>query len=84
MAKTAAEKTADYRKRMRAKGYRQIQLWVPDLSSPEMREELRREAELLRDHPSTREGDEFVEAALADLTEELDAIEEDADGKDCR
>lgn len=78
MPKTAAQKTADYRKRMREKGYRQIQLWVPDLRDPEVQEEIRRDVELLRDHPSTREGDEFVEAALADLAEELDRLE----GKD--
>lgn len=78
MPKTAAEKTADYRRRMREKGYRQIQLWVPDLSDPRLQEELRREAELLRDHPSTCEGDEFVETALSDLAEELDRLEKDA------
>ncbi len=75
MAKSAAQKMADYRKRKRALGLRQITLWVPDTRSPEFRERLRREAALLRDHPSTKEGEEFVEAALADLEAELQRLE---------
>lgn len=75
MAKNAARKMADYRKRKRAQGLRQATLWVPDFDDPKLHERLRREAELLRDHPSTKEGDEFVEAALADLCAELDELE---------
>jgi hypothetical protein len=40
---------------------------------------LREDAELLRDHPSTKEGDEFVEAALRDLAAELDELEDRKD-----
>jgi hypothetical protein len=40
-----------------------------------LQDEIRRDVELLRDHPSTRDGDQFVEAALVDLAEELDALE---------
>lgn len=77
MAKSSAEKMVDYRKRKREQGLRQITLWVPDMRDPKVRESLRREAGLLRDHPSTKEGEEFVEAALADLTAELRALEGD-------
>lgn len=67
MAKTAAEKTADYRRRMRAKGYRQITLWVPDLRNPEVRAEIRRKVRALKKHPSDAGGSAFAEAALAEV-----------------
>lgn len=79
MAKSAAKKMADYRKRKRAQGLRQVTLWVPDWENPEFLRELKEEAELLRDHPSTREGDAFVEAALVDLEAELEELERKQD-----
>jgi Protein of unknown function (DUF3018) len=79
MAKSAARKMVDYRKRKRAQGLRQVTLWVPDWDDPEFLRQLREDAELLRDHPSTREGDEFVEAALRDLAAELDELEDRKD-----
>jgi hypothetical protein len=75
MAKSAAQKMADYRKRKRAQGLRQVTLWVPDWNDPEFLRQLKEDAEFLRDHPSTNEGEEFVEAALADLAAELDDLE---------
>jgi Protein of unknown function (DUF3018) len=79
MAKSAARKMADYRKRKRAQGLRQVSLWVPDWNDPALHARLKREADLLRDHPSTKEGDEFVEAALVDLEAELEALERSKD-----
>lgn len=79
MAKSAAKKMADYRKRKREQGLRQVTLWVPDWTNPEFLRQLKEDADLLRDHPSTKEGDEFVEAALADLEAELRELEGDAD-----
>ncbi|MGH6916699.1 MAG: antitoxin MazE-like protein [Geminicoccaceae bacterium] len=79
MAKSAARKMVDYRKRKRAQGLRQVTLWVPDWDDPALHERLKREADLLRDHPSTKEGDEFVEAALVDLEAELEALERSKD-----
>lgn len=79
MAKSAAQKMADYRKRKRAQGLRQVTLWVPDWNNPEFLRQLKEEAELLRDHPSTKEGDAFLEAALVDLEAELDELERKRD-----
>ena len=79
MAKSAAQKMADYRKRKRAQGLRQVTLWVPDWDNPEFLRQLKEEAELLRDHPSTKEGDEFLEAALIDLEAELEELERKRD-----
>jgi D-serine dehydratase len=79
MAKSAARKMVDYRKRKRAQGLRQVTLWVPDWNDPALHKRLKREADFLRDHPSTKEGDEFVEAALVDLEAELEALERSKD-----
>ena len=40
-----------------------------------LRDQLRAEVRLLKDHPSSAEGNAFLEAALADLAEELDQLE---------
>lgn len=60
---------ATYRKRLRARGLRPVQVWVPDLRDPAVRERLRADAALVREHPSTAEGSDFVDAALAELTD---------------
>lgn len=75
MTKAASAKVSAYRRRLRERKLRPLQIWVPDLSDPEVRERLKEEARRLRDHPSTKEGEAFVEAALADLAEELDELE---------
>ena len=67
MAKSAKRKMSDYRKRMREHGLRQVQFWVPDLRDPERVERLRAEVRALRDHPSSRDGNEFLDAALSEL-----------------
>jgi hypothetical protein len=75
MASNAKEKVSAYRRRLREQGLRPVQLWVPDLRDPEIREQLKEEARRLRNHPSTAEGEMFVDAALADLAAELDDLE---------
>jgi hypothetical protein len=67
MAKSAKQKMWDYRRRMRAKGLRPIQLWVPDLRDPERVERVRAEVRALRNHPSSREGNQFLDAALTEI-----------------
>jgi len=67
MAKSAKRKMSDYRQRMRERGLRQVQIWVPDLRDPERLERLRAEARALRGHPSSCDGDQYIDAALADI-----------------
>ena len=67
LAEPATRKMANYRGRLRARGLRPVQIWVPDLNDPTVRDRLRADAALVRGHASTREGDAFVDAALADL-----------------
>lgn len=67
MADAAAKKMQSYRQRLRARGLRPVQVWVPDLGDPVVRARLAADVGVVRDHPSTAEGDTFVEAALAEV-----------------
>ena len=46
-ANSHQENVRRYRERMRAKGFRAIQLWVPDTRSPQFAEECRRQSLLV-------------------------------------
>ena len=69
LAEPATRKMASYRGRLRARGLRPVQVWVPDLRDPAVRDRLRADAALVRGHLSTAEGHVFVDAALADLAD---------------
>jgi len=62
------EKFRRYRERLKAKGLRQIHLWVPDTASPRFQEELRRQMALIEGSAEDRETLDFIEAA-ADWTD---------------
>jgi len=63
---TARETASRYRARMRAQGFRPIQLWVPDTRSPKFAAECRRQS---RSIAGSSEGDleSFLEAAAQEL-----------------
>ena len=67
MARTGAEKIVAYRKRKRAQGLRLTQLWAYHRSEPAFCERLRREAQLVRDHASTREATAFLVELVDDI-----------------
>jgi len=75
MARSANAKVSAYRRRLRERKLRPLQIWVPDLRDPDVLADLQAEVRMLKDHPSTREGEAFVEAALSDLEEELQRLE---------
>jgi hypothetical protein len=52
MRNTLLENTRRYRERMRARGFRTIQLWVPDTRSPKFAEECRRQSLLIANDPA--------------------------------
>ncbi len=56
------ENVRRYRERMRAKGLRQIQLWVPDTRSPAFTAECRRQSLLVADNPAEQAIMEGLEA----------------------
>ena len=57
------DKFRRYRERLKAKGLRQIHLWVPDTASPRFQEELRRQLALVEASREDRETLDFIEAA---------------------
>lgn len=67
MANQAAKKMSAYRRRLREQGLRPIQVWVPDMRDPARREQLRRDVQKLKGHPSDAEGNAFLDAALAEI-----------------
>jgi hypothetical protein len=62
--KTARDRMREHRARLRAQGLRPIQLWVPDLRKPEVREAIRREVKQLHKHPENAVIDDWIEAAI--------------------
>jgi hypothetical protein len=48
---SSRDKVRDYRARMRAKGMRLVQFWVPDTTSPGFRAEARRQSRLIAQSP---------------------------------
>lgn len=67
-ASSHQENLRRYRERMRAKGFRAIQLWVPDTRSPEFAEECRRQSLLVANDPAEER-----------LMDELEALQDDTE-----
>jgi len=62
--KSAATRMAEYRRRMRARGLRPVQIWVPDTRSPEFIAEYQRQAKAIAaDDPAGDEVMEWIESA---------------------
>ncbi len=59
-------KFAAYRARKKAAGYKEIRRWVWDVNSPAFIEQLRREAEVLKNAPEEKEAMDFIEAVMAE------------------
>jgi len=62
MAKSAKEKTADYRARVRKQGLRRVELWVPDVRSPEFVKEAHRQSLLIAQSEHAAEDQTFIDA----------------------
>ena len=75
MPRTGAEKMLVYRRRKREQGLRLVQLSSFDRGLPELRQRLRREAELVRGHDSTVEANTFLGELLEDHLGELEVLE---------
>lgn len=73
MASTKPSKSRDkvraYRERMRRRGLRPIQLWVPDVRSRTFAREARRQSLLVGADPFEREEQALIDA-ISDRTEE--------------
>lgn len=60
---TYPERHRSYRDRLKARGMRQIVLWVPDTRRPGFVDEIRRQLALVEKSPEDREALSFIEAA---------------------
>ena len=61
--KNVRENMRLYRERMRAQGLRPVQFWVPDVRSPGVAQELRRQSLALVDDKAEREILDWIEHA---------------------
>lgn len=61
--RTAQQRMASRRERLRAQGLRPVQHWVPDLRNPKVLAEIRREAAAMAKHPENDVIDAWNEAA---------------------
>lgn len=63
------ERVSAYRARMRAKGLRLVQIWVPDGRSPEFAAEARRQSTLVAIADGQADDQDFVEAVSVEWDE---------------
>jgi hypothetical protein len=69
-AKSSREKVRAHRQRLRAQGLRPIQVWVPDIRSPEFVAEARRQSGLVARGHHERQDQEFIDAVSAGVLDE--------------
>ena len=62
---TQAEPSAKARRQR--SGMREVRFWLPDLRDPKVRAQLEADLEAMRGHPSIEDGNQFTDAALADM-----------------
>lgn len=68
-AKSSREKVRAHRQRLRKQGLRPIQIWVPDVRSPEFAAEARRQSLAVARSPHAAEDQAFVDA-ISDWNDE--------------
>lgn len=69
MATRSKDRVRAHRERLRAKGLRPIQIWVPDVTSPDFAREAHRQSQLLATSP-TAEDDQLFTDELTDWDHE--------------
>lgn len=63
------ERVGEYRRRMRERGFRPVQIWVPDVRTASFEAEARRQAALVASAASAAEDQAFIEAVSVDWDE---------------
>lgn len=66
---TVRDRVAEHRARMRAQGLRPVQLWVPDVRSPDFAAEAHRQSARVATAGSTTDDMDFVEAVTTEWDE---------------
>ena len=73
-----SERVGEYRHRMRARGYRPVQIWVPDVRAPGFAAEAHRQSALAAASPHETEDQAFVDA-ISWFDDEADDEDKDED-----
>lgn len=60
--KSSREKVRAYRERLRSQGLRPIQIWVPDVRSPEFKEQAHRQSVAVARSPHAEDDQAFIDA----------------------
>jgi hypothetical protein len=60
--KSSAEKVRTHRAKLRKMGLRPVQIWIPDVNSPEYKREAHRQSLLVARSPQERDDQAFVDA----------------------
>lgn len=63
-------RVSEYRRRMRERGLRPVQIWVPDVRSERFAQEARRQAGLVARSDDLSDEQQFVEAVAVSWDEE--------------
>jgi hypothetical protein len=61
-SRPARDKVRAHRERLRQRGLRPIQIWVPDVRSPAVREEAHRQSPVVASSPNADEDQRFIDA----------------------
>lgn len=61
-AASSRDKVRSHRARMRAKGMKLVQFWVPDTSSPAFKAEARRQSRLIAQSPYEADDQAFIDS----------------------
>ena len=61
-AKPSRDKVRAYRKRMRAKGFRLVQMWLPDTRSPEFAAQAHRASLAIAQSPTEQDDQAFIDS----------------------
>ncbi|GAA1130178.1 MULTISPECIES: antitoxin MazE-like protein [Microbacterium] len=59
---TGRERVAEYRRRMRERGLRPLQVWVPDVRDPSFAVEASRQTALIAAHPFAQAEQAYIES----------------------
>lgn len=61
-SKSSTAKVREHRERMRKKGMRLVQMWLPDTSTPEFKAEARRQSLLISNSPHAKSDQDFIDS----------------------
>jgi hypothetical protein len=75
-AKSSRDKVKAHRKRMRDKGFRLFQMWLPDISTPEFRAQAHKAAQAIANSPEEAEIQAFLDSVSWLNSEEARALAE--------